>query len=418
MNDVMLFARLKALGVPQSKAWDLTRKIRDIYHPIAAVAAHKVLSRTRGLGAAAIGAGQNQATKSVSMALTGASAGATIGSVFPVVGTAIGAAIGAAVGAIGSLFGPAKMGQAETTWHNMVASGYLGKNPGRAFDERYYMESMKGAMDSGNDIWSGCGADRHKDPDCFYKPLAQAVVAGYLNRLVPLTASTADVMRAVVNPWLQAGGGATGFKYATYVNENSINGNMQGNLVQGAVDRYLAGLPILRGDTTEYLNQGFTQHQPPINVALAPLLQTTSAPSPSPSVAVAQAPTARVTAPIAAAGAKVAAQTAVAPRLGVPVAQVSSVATPRGTTPATTAMVTPQQDATAALLQQILANQQANMQSPQAQQLLTDVAANGVQQTPYGPPTGGIDLNSLLLPGAIVGAGILLYMTMSNKDAA
>lgn len=418
MNDVMLFARLKSLGVPQDKAWDLTRRIRDVYHPVAAVAANRILNRTRGMGAAAIGAGQNQATKTVSLTMTGASAGATIGSVFPVVGTVIGAAIGAAVGALGSLFGPAKQGQAATTWDNIVQSGYLPKNPGRAFDERYFMEAMKGAMDKGNNVWTGCGKNGYKNPDCFFQPLAQTVVAGYLNRKVPLTATTQQVMQSVVNPWLQAGGGSTGFKWAPYAAENAANGNMQGYLVQGAVDRYLAGLPILRGDTTEYLGQGYTQHQPPINVALAQLLQTTSAPSTSPSVTVAQSPTAKVAAPIAAAGQKIAAQVSTAPSLGVPAAQISSVATPNGTTPATVAATTAQQDATAALLQQILANQQANMVTPQAQQLLTDVAANGVQQTPYGP-SSGLDLNSLLLPGAIVGAGILLYMTMGKKkDAA
>lgn len=414
MNDVMLYAKLKQLGVPNTKAWDLTRRIRDVYHPVAAVAASRIRS-SRGLGAGPIGAPTgNQAQRSVSLTMTGASVGATVGSIVPIVGTAIGAAVGAIVGAIGSLFGPAKEGQAAITWDNLVQSGNLQKHMGREFDQRYYAEAMKGAMDKGSNVWPGCGAVGHKNPDCFYGPLASVIASGYLNRVVPLSASTADVMRAVVNPWLQSGANGL-FRWGPYAAENSANGNMQGLLVQGAVDRYLSGLPITRADMPEYLGQGYAQHQPLINTALAPLLQTTATPSTSPSVALAQAPSAQVPATISQAANQLVAGTPGVPALGIPNAQISSVATPSGLSPATVAQLTPQQDTTAALLAQILANQNANMVSPQAQQLLANVAANGVQQTPYGPPVGGIDLSQWILPGAVVGGGVLLYMMLGKK---
>jgi len=426
MNDVMLYAKLKTLGVPDAKAWDLTRRIRDVYHPVAAIAAHKILSRTaQGLGAPGAAAAVSDAGIGMKLASAGfaaasaVGAGAAAGSVVPVIGTAIGAIVGLIAGA---LIGPAKLGQSSVVWNGVVSQGLLQQHLGRAFQEQVYAEAMKGAMDEGNNVWPGCGPDRHKNPDCFYAPLGRAVIAGYLNKTVPLSATTDDVYNLVVVPWLQAGAGGAGFNYSTYASQNAVNGNMQGLLVKGAVDRYLAGMPIARADMPEYIGQGYTDHVPPLNVALAPLLQTTAAPSASPSVALAQSPAAVQVAPaITAAGQQLAAQvvpasaSGSAPSLGVPSAQISAVATPAGVTPPAVVPVTQQQDTTAALLQQILANQQnANLVSPQAQQLLANIAANGVQQTPYGPPPGGIDLSQFLLPGAILGGGLLLFLALKK----
>jgi hypothetical protein len=357
--------------------------------------------------------GDNQATKTVSLTLIGAKAGATVGSVFPVVGTVIGAAVGAVLGAVGSLFGPAKEGQAAETWDDMVKNAYLFKTLGRQFDERYFAEALKGMMDKGNNAWPGCGKDGYKNPDCFAGPLAQTIVKGYLNKTVPLSATTAQVYNSVVVPWLQSGAGGI-FTWAPYAAENAANGNIQGSMVTALVDRYLAGLPVTRADMPEYAGQGYTDHEPALNVALAPLLQTTAAPSPSPSVALAQAPAATVSAPIAKAATTIAAPVITAqaiPTQAVPTANISSVASSAGITPASTAPLTPVQDSTAALLAQILANQEANMVSPPAQQLVADVAANGVQQTPYGPPSA-FDLSAVPWWGwGLVAGGLYLLVT-------
>lgn len=472
MNDIMLYARLQGLGMSQAKAWNLAGKIRDLYHPIAAVAAAKIHAANNASGGT-MGAipVTNQATKTTSLTMTGASAGATIGTaIFPGVGTAIGAAVGAIVGAIGSLFGPAKEGQAAATWDNMVSEGYLGKQPGRAFDERYYAEAMKGAMDKGNNVWPGCGKNGYKNPDCFYGPMAKVIVQGYLNKTVPLSATTADVYNDVVVPWLK--GGAAGlFSWAPFAAENAANGNQQGALVEGAVDRYLGGLPITRADMTEYDDQGYTDHEPALNVALASLLQTTAAPSTSSSVTVANAPSAVVPSAIAAAAAKIAAPAIAAKVVPVQTVATANVSVPAPATPSGYVIfdptgyngtpqyikaadasaspgsavpvyvnfhgniqqngtvtipggvevaepisviqpITPQQDTTAAVLSQVLSSETGtNMVSPAAQQLVADVAANGVQQTDLGPPSE-FDLSTVPWYVWAGGAGLALYLAM------
>lgn len=419
MNDVMLYARLQGLGMDPKKAWDLTQKIRDTFHPIAAVAAAKIHAANKqsgGMGAVAV---TNQSTKTVSLTMTGASVGGEVGTlIFPGIGTVIGAAVGAVVGAVGSLFGPAKEGQSALTWDDVVAHGYEFSQLGRNLDERYIAEAAKGAMDKNNNIWPGCGKNGYKNPDCFYGPMAKVIVQGYLNKTVPLSASTSDVFQKVVIPWLQSGAGGT-FAWA----QNNVGGHVPGNpysgqmmLIQQMVDRYLAGLPITRANMASYAGQGYTDNEPTLNVALASLLQTTSAPSTSPSVALAQAPLVNVSTPVAAAAAKLAGSAisaGVIPSTGGGVANISSVATPNGVTPASVAVLTPTQDTTAALLSQILANQEANMVSPQAQQLVSDVAANGVQQTALGPPSE-FDLSSVPLY-VWLGGGLLAFYLMMRK---
>jgi hypothetical protein len=419
MNDVMLYARLKQLGMPDAKAWDLTAKIRDTLHPIAAVAANKIYTAAKQqnqLGApgaaaalqdASIGAKAATVGVAIASGVSLAATGAALGSVVPVVGTAIGAVVGLLVGA---LFGPAKEGQAAETWDDMVKNAYLFKTLGRAFDERYFAEALKGMMDKGNNAWPGCGKDGYKNPDCFAGPLAQTIVKGYLAKTVPLSATTAQVYNSIVVPWLKSGAGGI-FTWAPYAAENAANGNIQGLMVTALVDRYLAGLPVTRADMPEYAGQGYTDHEPTLNVALASLLQTTAAPSPSPSVALAQAPTATVTPAVAKAATTIAAPVIAAqaiPVQAVTTANISSVATPAGVTPATVAPLTPVQDSTAAILTPMIANEGANMVTPAAQQLVADVAANGVQQTPYGPPTA-FDLSSIPWWGWALGAGAAVW---------
>jgi hypothetical protein len=75
----------------------------------------------------------------------------------------------------------------------------------------------------------------------------------------------------------------------------------------------------------------------------------------------------------------------------------------------------PQQDATAGILQSLLSmqsgSQAASMVSPPAQALVAQVAAEGVQQTPQGPP----QMPKWLLPVGIGAGALLLVLLMKRK---
>lgn len=381
MNDVMLYGRLKLLGIPDSKAWDLTAKIRDRIHPIAAVAAIKAHNK-QGLGVGV------QAEKSVGLTLTGAKVGASVGSVVPVVGTAVGAVVGAVVGLVGSFFGPAKEGQSEVVWNDMLKNNYLAKEQGRSFDERYIGEAMKGAMDNNGNQWPGCGANGHKEPDCFYQPMGQQIINGYLNKVVPLNATPAQVMSAVVMPWAQSG--ASGLmRYSAGGSKGMLNGTETSQLLGAVTDRYLAGLPITRADMPSYANMGYTLHLPALNVALASLLNPAPAAT-NPSATIPAATTAA--APVSVPAPIVQAATQIAPA-------VIPAATPVQTTAAVTTDL-------------LSSGEGVNMVSPAAQALVSDVATEGVQQTPYGPPSA---LSSDLLPIALIaGAAVVLLLVLKK----
>jgi len=401
MKDIELFGRLKALGIPQAQAWRLTAKIRDELHPIAAVAAAKLHgaggivprgSRAAGLGATTAQSVQIASTTAKVGAMAapaiasafGISAGAAAGSVVPIVGTVIGAAIGFLVG---KFFGPAKLGQASVTWNDMVAKGYLTQQQGRAFDERYFGEALKGAMDEGNNVWPGCGPDRHKNPDCFFGPMSQVILAGYTSGKVPVTANTATVFQTVVIPWLASGAnGLVNWQNLTHEPGQPVGNTGQELLLEAATDRYINGLPIVRGDMQAYAGKGYTTHEPSINSVLsqAPAVATVSSTlAPQAMQSYASVPSGIVTQAGQVAG--------------------QYYAPTPGTPPVNTS---------AGILQQLLAQNGVGMASPQAQGLVGQVATQGVQQTAYGPPTGsGSSLPSWLIPGgiaAVVAAKVLL----------
>jgi hypothetical protein len=394
MKDIVLFGHLKALGMPERKAWRLTAQIRDELHPVAAIAAAKLhgsgqarpvrhsLAGSTGtaLSEAQIGSKAGGIVGGAIAAGGGVAAGAAAGSIVPIVGTAIGAVLGFA---IGKFFGPAKLGQASIVWNDMVAHQYLQQQRGAAFDERYFAEAMKGAMDEGNNVWPKCGPDRHKDPDCFYGPLAQVIREGYLTGRVPVTASTLQVWQSVVLPWLQSGAdGLVNWQNLSHEPGQPVGNTLQMLLIEGAVDRYVNGLPITRADMPEYQGQGYTDHQPPISSVLAqvPATQTVSS-------AVATQPSAIVPSQLVSAGSSLAQSVNGSPAGG-------------------------QTDTTAAMLQQLLAQNGVSMQSPAATGLVNQVASQGVTQTAYGPaPGSGSGLPKWLVPAgiaAVVAAKVLL----------
>src|SRR5271154_6515419 len=103
MNDVMLYARLKDLGMPAPQAWTTTARIRDVLHPVAAVAAAKIYKQMGGQGSGlgrlrGLGLTENATGKAITVTAVSAgssiAAGAVAGSVVPGIGTAIGAVAG------------------------------------------------------------------------------------------------------------------------------------------------------------------------------------------------------------------------------------------------------------------------------------------------------------------------------------
>jgi hypothetical protein len=417
MKDIELYGRLKMLGVPDAKAWRLTAQIRDHLHPVAGVAAAKLHGAgnrvsLKGLGAST-GAGIQyaQVASKVGGVAAGAVAsgfgvasGAAAGSIVPIVGTVIGAALGFIVG---KFFGPAKLGQASVTWNDMVAHNYLSNTRGMSFDERYFAEAMKGAMDEGNNVWPKCGADRHKNPDCFFGPLAQVIRAAYVAGRVPVTASTQQVFQSIVMPWLQSG--ANGL-----VNWGVLSREpTQQLLIEAATDRYINGLPLTRADMSEYSGQGYTDREPSINAVLATAPAVTSVSS-----AVATQGSAAVPSGIVAQGQNVALVNQLR-AAGYGLTPGADPLNPQSYYPpgtqqygATVAPAGSQSATSGGILSQLLAQEGIGMSSPAAQGVVSQVAQQGVTQTAYGPPAGsGSKLPSWVVPAgvaAVVAAKVLL----------
>lgn len=111
MLDTTLRGRLLGIGMHPRLAHEMTRQIRDVYYPAAVVAIAGAQGKgpLAGLGCGCMGGdggncggalGALGLSQSAGSTMSYASKGATVGSAFPVVGTAIGAAIGVAVAAL------------------------------------------------------------------------------------------------------------------------------------------------------------------------------------------------------------------------------------------------------------------------------------------------------------------------------
>jgi hypothetical protein len=173
-------------------------------------------------------------------ALSGAETGAAVGTmILPGVGSLIGAVLGGAAGAISSLFGSGKKGAAAGSWDQLGKSGALKSTPGRNFSEKSWGEAFTGMRDEGNNIFAGGGKDRHKDPDALAKPL-EAQVKGAMAKLGP-KATTDQVYNQVIVPWMQSS--ASGLNWNVLQNEPT-----QQLMIKSAVDRVLAGEPIVRSE--------------------------------------------------------------------------------------------------------------------------------------------------------------------------
>ena len=243
---------------------------------------------SKGFGALGLsqeqGTGIKVASTASSLAVASGAAGASV-----LGGMAIGQTVipipvvGAVIGLVAyglSLAFKQSLGKASKGWNSFYP--LLQGHNGRDFDEHSWGEAFKGMMDEGNNIIGGCGADRHKDPDCFIVPLINQVQQGFLSGRVPLSATTSQVYQQIVLPWLQSGGGSTG------VHWNVLQGEqIQQLMIMSAVDRYLAGLPVSRYDMPSYKGQGYpaSDHIVPLAQVVAPLLAQAQTPTTATSTA-------------------------------------------------------------------------------------------------------------------------------------
>jgi hypothetical protein len=214
----------------------------------AGAAASSPALQTLGEGASVAAAGlslysevkgwQSGATGSDAMA--GASTGAAVGTaVLPGIGTLIGAVLGGVAGAISSVFGSGKKGVAAANWDQLTKTNALKSVAGRDFTTHSWSEAFKGMLDEGNNIFAGGGKDKHKDPDALAKPLEAQVKSG-MAKLGP-NATTDQVYNQVIVPWMQSSG--SGLNWNVLKNEPQ-----QQLMIKSAVDRVLAGEPIVRSE--------------------------------------------------------------------------------------------------------------------------------------------------------------------------
>jgi len=413
MKDTELYTRLCQLGMPQEKAWPLTAKIRDVLHPVAAVAAAKLHAKAAGLGSLGASANSGNAvlaavgvtgTGGASGAVKGAATGAGIGTtIFPGLGTAIGAAVGAIVGGL-LHFGTGAQRLATAT---QIIQGLTSQPPplsaGRTVTLQTITECYGALVSTGNFFGyvkpspANSPSDIQNEFNSMMKTIAGLVqlmnanpigatvtysatgfngISFSLTFVNPGTANTATVLQTAVIPAMKA--------WLTQMGRVDI-ANVGNDFARPIVQ-------LVFGLMTDYV----IGQNPPPPAQLSTQLATSSAPVAVPPAVASQAT-------------QVAASTA---QSTPPVSQATAVT---GSPPVATgsgAPLTPVQDTTAALLAQILANQQANMVTPQAQQVVADVAAEGVQPTAAGPASS---LQEFLLPGLIAGAALLVVLAMKKK---
>jgi Glycine zipper len=424
VNDVMLYARLKDLGMPANTAWDTTAYIRDKLHPVAAVAAAKILQKTKAKPSLLKGLGSTQ------LAMQGASAGATIGSAVPVIGTAIGAAVGAVVGALihqGQGAQRAAFAQSLDQALSQVPTSYVGRT--------LPWSSSTGGLEQFISALMTTGVYMNWDPSLLTNPsvngnwsvtfvnaikaLTNAIINNPTGNTVsvPITftpgANVGPGNFTFVNPGINVGPdaisaqivmGPSGLMYWMIKHLGETDAHAQANAYSPAAQKVFAlmidkatadALPASL--STSLANAPIVQVPAPVAQAAAPIVAAAVASGTVPQL---QAP-AGVSTPTTL-------QTVYGDSVGNPIdAPINQQL------PATSAL-TAQQLATAGLMQQLLSQGGANFTSANATQLLADIAANGVEASPQGPPITNA-LPSWLLPVGLIGGGALLLVMLLKK---
>lgn len=436
MNDIQLYARLKDLGMPANQAWPLTAQIRDSLHPIAATAAQKVL-KAAAAGVNGLGTVTSSQEIQAGSAATGAAVGAAYGSVVPGIGTAV----GAVVGLVASMLVHTGQGALRLQQANAIAQG-LSTIPS-AYVGRLIpwngTATAPGLLQFISALMTG-GLYMSWDPSVESSPSVNGNWSTcFQNAVIAVTkAIIANAVGASVSvPIVISGVSGSPTKTFTFTNPGI---NVGPDAVAASIIMGPQGLMywiiISIGETAAHASANATNSAAQKVYALMVDHATADALPASLSTTLANAPITQVPAPVVAAANTLAASTVASGT--VPTLQttttagaaptVANVSTPSslnsgqtaGTSaatdpttavlPATTAL-TQQQDTTAALLQQLIAAQGANLTSPTASQLLADVAANGVAQTPEGPSS----MPSWLLPVGIAAAIGVVALVLLKK---
>lgn len=410
VRDTEVYSRLASMGVPNKAAWDLTAKIRDQLHPVAAVAAAKLHARAvqlKGLGAAAsagqtiLQAGGIVGTGGAGGAVKGATAGASVGSaIFPGLGTAIGAAVGAIVGGLVHFGTGAQRLATATQIINELKATPPPLSAGRQSTLAVITECYGSLVSTG--LLFGyvkpSPADSPSDIQNEFNSMMKTIVG-------LLAVMNANPVGATVS---YSGTGFNGIAFnISFVNPGTSNTAAVVPIVIQAMIAWLTQMgktdianvqkdfsnPLVQlvfGLMTDY---AIGQNPAPVTANLSTQVATSTVVSAPPAVA-------------AAANSIVANPAAPQPQVPASTATVS---------PTTGAASTAGTDTTAALLTQMIASQEATQQASQQQiaQLAAQVAAQGVQQTSAGPPLMS-SITEWIIPLGI-GAAVLVAVMIMKK---
>ena len=453
MKDIEVQARLQAeVGLSPKAAAELTRKLRDQIHPVAAMATRLIgrATNTPGLGNA-------QAEQAAEYAKIGG----TIGTAIPVIGTAIGTVIGAAAGMLikkGNKTGrqdhanvvlnamsqlPADYAGRQfssdnfhdmmwtlfLTQHALPWGGTALRNHPSTMDSwgSLFIDTPKAMMQAG--LASAIAAAAPQNAPAIVSPTLRAAIAragggGRLRGLGDVVGATVTVpvqgynhesqgTYTFVNPGIDADPGTWARLFADMYHQVAAHYHppSQAVLDQSAQDPYLI--------------QFFTLLADYYRAMLAPQSLSTT---------LANAPVASVPTSIVAQGKQLASQYAgydtTSPPILQPLPVISKVAPSiqapsppildangRPMAPAllqtpTQTALTPAQDTTAGMMYQNLASQGYPVQSPEMQQLLAEVSATGIDHTQAGPSSQA-PLPSWAIPAGI---GLVALLILQRRS--
>jgi hypothetical protein len=435
MNDLMLYARLKDLQMPAAQAWPLAAQIRDTLHPVAHTAAIKIVNAItrQGVGRRGLGATTGQEIQAGS-AVAGAAAGAAYGSVVPGIGTAV----GAVVGLVASMLihtgqGALRLQQAKAIEQALstIPSAFVGRQipwlgtasaPGLL---QFISAIMTGGLYMAWDPSVQSSPSVNGNWSTTFLNAVKALVAAIVNNpagvqvSVPIVfppggPSSANGSFSFVNPGIAAGPdaiaaniimGPSGLMYwmirqlgetAEHASANASSGAAQ-KVFALMVDHATADLAPPATLSTTLANAPLTNVPAAIAAQAGALANATLAQGSLPTMTAQGTTVANITAPVPL-------------NTGTGAAGFESTSSAYSSMPVTQAL-SPVQDTSAALLQQLLAAQGANLNSPAAAQLLADIAANGVSATPNGPSS----MPGWLLPVGLAGAALVVILMVAKK---
>ena len=402
MKDTELMARLRALGMSADKAREVTRLIRDELHPTAAVAATMV--RRADLAGLA-GMGKIDANRTASMAATGAK----VGSVVPVIGTAIGAVAGAVLSLVGVNKGTKPQrrarGQEVLAQLAQLPANYAGRQieygqkaePTSGFILLIQAVHYAGWQPDWGDIWTNNPGNMNRFSELIIenaKTAVRAVVGAPVGAPLTITLNThIDNMRSRELPFTFTNPGYQSPQQFAAQVIGPIVAAMLGNMkTRNRGGQAAASFPQFQTVAALLADKVYSEIEPPANVSTQVAQQPVAQVPPAVTAPAAQiareviqqnitpAIVAPVTPTVAPAGPMLTTQIVPAPSAPLPLAPTMSY----GAVPTS---LPPTQDMTAGILQTLLSREAgANFVTPESQRIIVDVATQGVQQTPQGPP--------------------------------